>query len=380
MKNLIALFLLTCLTVSSYGQITVESNTLPEVGDILNYINIIGFEDTTAYRQSGEDVVWTFDNLVAGMEMDEFYVDITTTDLADSFPTAEMLINLGPFVGAATRSTNRLNVVGVSARGFGGFDFDAAVRLSDDYVLRETPLTFGTQNDDDVEVLVTLDASVIPGLDSLDIGLPGGIDSIRVIVELDRSEEVIGWGTVNIENEEPAEALQVLEVTSSDFSIEVGVDFLGALLWIDVTDVFGMGLGFGGAQTTNTYRFITEDRKRSLIEFSETEVPDAQGNTMLVITGRIGADLITSTEDISFSEANMTLFPNPVSESLIIAGDNNNTSYQISIWNMQGQLIQQNSSYQLGDQMDVSLLENGYYSIRLSNDDESTVAKFYKVR
>ena len=378
MKNLIASSLFLCLSISLFGQITVESNTLPEVGDILAYLALEGFEDTTAYRMSGEDVVWTFENLEFGAEMIETFTDITTTDLADSFPTAEMLINLGPFMGAANRTTNRLNVVGVAADGFGGFGFDASVRLSDEYVIRETPLTFGTQNDDDVDVLLTLDAGLIPGLDSLNLGLPGGIDSIRVTVELERQEEVIGWGTVNLFNES-YDALQVLEQTSTDFSIELGVDVFGAILWIDVTDILGMGMGLG-AQETLIYKFLDNENKASLIEFTEAEVPDAQGNTTLMTTGRVSFFLATSTEDIPFNDAGLTLFPNPSTDRIVISGDNISDNFSLSIWNMQGQLVLQVSDYRLGDALDVSQLEGGYYSIRAASDDQTTTTRFYKAQ
>ncbi len=374
-------FFLLCSLVA-IGQITVESNTLPDVGDELVYTNLILPEDTImAYRETGENFVWTFNEFELGGQMIEAYTDINTTTLADSFPDSDMIITLGLFDAAATREPNRIVVNGINTGGFGGFEIDASLQLSNDYTIRETPLLFGTVNSDDVNLIFTFDAALIPGIDSLDLGgLPGSIDSIRVTTELTREEEVIGWGTVNV-MDESREVLHVREENTTDVLLEVGVNVLGFLIWFDVSDLFGMG-GFGGAQTATTFRFVDADNTAAVIEFTENIIPDTLGNEMVMVTGRTGLELdVSSTNNPTlFNQLDLTVFPNPASDYITIDVVNYNQALDVTLYNHLGQLEGQWHNFTNGTQLDVSQLDEGNYIILTQTADRELYQKLIIMR
>ena len=118
--TLAALFISTF----AFGQIIIDNSTLPEVGDVIEYRSFTNFEDSTSFKATGENLVWTYKNFNFGPNFTDEFIDITTTDLADSFPSANMLIDLGGFTVAADRTENEINVVGAVIDGFAGFEFN----------------------------------------------------------------------------------------------------------------------------------------------------------------------------------------------------------------------------------------------------------------
>ncbi len=374
-------FLISTLIVS--GQIIVESNTLPDIGDELVYTNLILPQDTVlGFNETGADRIWTFNEFELGGQMLETYQDISTTALADSFPESDMLVTLGLFTAAARRDPNRIVINGINTDGFGGFGIDVSLQLSSEYTIRETPLSFGSINEDDVDVIFTFDAGLIPFLDSLDLmGLPGAIDSIRVTTFLSRDEEVVGWGTVNV-REESREVLQVREENFTDIMLEVGIDLAGFLIWFDVTDLISMaGVGAGG-QSSTTYRFIEADSKLAVIEFTENTFADSLGNNMQLLTARTGLELdVSSTADVSpFNPLSIDIFPNPTADFVSIEVSNYNDNLDVMIYNQVGQLVGKWNDIRNGSALDISQINIGQYAIIVHTKDRELREKLVITR
>lgn len=312
----------------------------------------------------------------------ETYQDISTTALADSFPESDMLVTLGLFTAAARRDPNRIVINGINTDGFGGFGIDVSLQLSSEYTIRETPLSFGSINEDDVDVIFTFDAGLIPFLDSLDLmGLPGAIDSIRVTTFLSRDEEVVGWGTVNV-REESREVLQVREENFTDIMLEVGIDLAGFLIWFDVTDLISMaGVGAGG-QSSTTYRFIEADSKLAVIEFTENTFADSLGNNMQLLTARTGLELdVSSTADVSpFNPLSIDIFPNPTADFVSIEVSNYNDNLDVMIYNQVGQLVGKWNDIRNGSALDISQINIGQYAIIVHTKDRELREKLVITR
>ncbi len=372
MRRLILGFSFFVYAIITSAQITIESNTLPDIGDELEYTNLILSQDSlTTFKETGENRIWTFNEFDLGGQMLETYQDINTTTLADSFPDSDMIVTLGLFTAAARREANRITINGINTEGFGGFEIDASLQLSSDYTIRETPLSFGTINSDDADVIFTFDAGLIPFLDSIDLmGLPGAIDSIRVTTSLSREEEVVGWGTVNV-MDQSREVLQVREENFTDIILEVGIDLAGFLLWFDVTDLIAMAGAGGGGQSSTTYRFLEADSKLSVIEFTENIFADSLGNNMQILTARTGLELdISSTDDVSlFDPLSIDVFPNPTSDVVTIKVNNYNQEVDVEIYNSVGQKVGQWANLANGSMLDVTQINNGHYIIVAHTDD-----------
>jgi len=372
-------FLVLLISHSSSAQITIEAITLPKEGDILLYQNFAGYEDTLAYQTNGEDVTWEIGKLDIVGNSEETYSDIADTDLVDSFPDANMVLELGGFQAAALRTANTVEVVGISTGGFGGFGIDAAIDFDDNYVVRQTPLTYGSQFDDSFEIIFTLAADLIPGLDSLDLGIGGVLDSIRVTTNSSKSEEVIGWGTLNLWGQEK-EVLKVEQIDNSETKLEVGVLVLGFPVWIDATEFLG-ATGFGGVQSRYTYKFLAADLKTSVIEFTENRFQDTIGNNLITISGRVSGDIMSGTENLTFEEGLISAFPNPTSDYIILRSDNVELTNadKVTIMDLHGRAVL-TTAYRLGDRINLSSLVDGQYLISVHAENRNYISRMSIIR
>lgn len=375
MRSLIVV-LAILLSSSMYAQITVEGNTLPKVGDVLQYQDFRGYEDTLAYQADGADVRWDIGRLNVTGTTEELYSDISGTPLADSFPEANMLLELGGFQAAATRSTNSIEIIGISTEGFGGFGIDAAIEFANNYTLRQTPLTYGSAFDDSFEVIFTLPANLIPGLDSLDFGIAGAVlDSIRVTTNISKSEEVVAWGTLSLWGTEK-EVLKVKQIDNNETGIEIGLSVFGFPLWIDASAFLG-DTGFGGAQSLVTYKFLSADLQTSVLEFTENRFQDTLGINFLTISGRASADIMSGTENLSFDKGSLSLFPNPSQDLITISSDDRELGdfCDVEIIDLHGRSILSIPSYYYDTQIDIGSLSNGPYLLRVTAANNNFVIK-----
>ena len=105
------------MTSGLFSQVTVNSMSLPDVGDELDYTVFAEYQDTVSYRMSGEDMEWTFDGFNAVNSQTEVFTDISTTSFRDSFPDANMLLEFGGRLQALpfTSAINTISLVSPGA-------------------------------------------------------------------------------------------------------------------------------------------------------------------------------------------------------------------------------------------------------------------------
>lgn len=387
MKKVITSSFVILFVFQINAQVTIGSNTLPEIGDVLLYTTFTDFEDSLSYKTTGEDLEWSYDNFNVSGADSEGYFDIDTSALKDSFPEANMLVNFGGFQTAAFRSDSTIEVVGLPLEdlgGFGGFGGDVDVNiesnLDDPFVIRKTPFSYLDSYTDDLQFTISLSAEVIPGLDSLDFGFPGAtIDSIRIQSNTTRTEEATAWGTLTILGQEK-EVLKTKETAITSTAIEIGLGVFGQIVWLDVGDLFGGGMGgFGGDQTTVTYKFLSNDDKRSVVEFTENEIVDTLGVVQsVVVTGRLSQEFLLSTADITEDKSDFLVYPNPTADYIILNHPKKERLEWACIFNTSGQIIHSEKPYYINKKIDTYNLLSGAY-ILLYKDGENIESKlFYK--
>ena len=367
------------MSVSLYSQITVTSESLPDIGDVLEFTIFSNFEDTLEYRKSGPDTEWNLDSFNAITGQEETYLDIEGTELADSFPDANMIVEFGGFQAAAERTDSTVSIVGLLVDGFGGFDVNADVFLEDPFRLRYTPFEYEDVIEDDFQVQIVLSADVIPFLDSLDVGIPGAtIDSIRVTLDIAKREEAIGWGTLTVAGQQQ-EVLQILENNSTETIIEVGVR-LGIFFWIDATDLLaGLGGGavpnVGGNQSITTYKFMNMADKRAIIQFDESIVLDTAGMPSLVVNGRSSSEFLTDVEDI-IPNPSISISPNPADQHIDVTGSQQYDIIDSHIYNINGQIVMSNFRISGDGRIEIQALSTGTYMLLLRTEEGLIVEKF----
>ncbi len=377
------LFLFLLVSQSVIGQVTLDNTILPEIGDAIEYQNFVLTSDTMVYKQTGEDMLWEFEGLEeAGLSTDA-YRDITGTELADSFPDANVLFDFDFFESAGLRTENTLELVGVRTENFDFFGIGGIILLEDNFVLEKFPLDYGDSYDDDFALDFTLSAEILPFLDSLESPIPGAtIDSIRLTIATEKEVEVSGWGTVRL-NDKDYEALQLKQTDITETIIEIGIGIAGTVLWFNVTDLLGdIGGGgddFGdfGSGESVTYRYLSPDVKGTLIEFNEQSFADTLGNEIIEVTGRYYSDLLSNTENIVSEPSSFQIYPNPSLGVINLKADMNRAD--VILRDINGKVVISQRDFDLSQAMNLSLLPAGYYVIEISEEEQNPVRqKFLK--
>lgn len=372
--RLITLILISLLSLTLSGQITVENNTLPKVGDVLEYQVFNGFPDTLIYKTTGEDMNWVFEGFnVIGSET-ESYLTSEGTALGDTFPDANMILDFGGFEAAAIRTGNTIEMIGVDGGALaGGFGLETQVNLDDNFIVAQRPLNFGDSYEDEFDITITVGSDMIPFIDSL--GLPITPDSLRLSISNELREEVVGWGQATIFGQ-TREVLQVRSTFSTETEIEAGSLFLNTIIWLPVTDIIdgilgGMGGfgGFGGPQDNISYRFLSNDATESFVEFDENRIPDSTGVfSGLNVSGRISGQIISSTDNIISEASEYILFPNPANNSFQLQNQNRVEVVNVNIFNLQGQNVYSKRDHIPSEYIPVTDLPSGSYVVILSSD------------
>ena len=376
MKNLI---LATCLLFASqvYAQVTIDNTSLPEIGDAIVYDLFFDFQDTLTYRENGADLTWSYDDLVTTQTVTERYASIDGTALADSFPDANMIIQIGFFESAALRTDNSIEVVGVLLDGFEDFGVEGGVDLGDNYTIMEFPVEHGNTSEDAFAVRVSISAEMIPGLDSLELPFPGAtLDSLRFTVEQSKTEEATAWGTLSLDGRSH-DVLKVEQTDVTETTIEIGANLFGTIVWLDLIELLGTfggdmgGFGdFGFADgETKTYRFLSPDIKGSLLEFTEQRGLDTLDNATLTVSGRVYNSLTSNIAEIEEQNRYVRIFPNPTQDYIHIEVEDLNKA-NIIIRSYDGKVMLQKNGFSVEERLDIRSLDSGIYILELHHNDQ----------
>jgi len=341
MMRLYPLFILMFLACSQVkAQVVLGTNTLPKPTDEFDFTAFSGYEDTLSFQTNGEDVEWNFSSFNITNTVTENYLDPNGTELIDSFPETNIAFELGPFAAAGLRTDTTLEVIGIFASGFAGFEVDAAVNFDDNYLVQRRPMVFGDSYEDDYNIEIGISAAEL-GLDSLEIGFPGAIlDSVKIQTQNSYVEEAVGWGLANIEGS-AHEVLKVLRTETSNTNIEIGLLVFDQPLWLNATELFPDAEEFAGEQSFVTHRFLEPDTKWALAEFRVNRFPDTLGVEQVSVTGRIRGDILSSIKpELNISESLLVL-PNPIENSFIIKADGviSTSPATAIIYNLKGQRV-----------------------------------------
>jgi hypothetical protein len=84
---------------------------------------------------------------------------------------------------------------------------------------------------------------------------------------------------------------------------------------------------------------------------------------------------VLSSEGSSEPEINLSVFPNPTSDYLMIDGLENESFNSYSVFDMEGREISKQSFFRWGQAIDISQLPKGVYILKLTNDAGKSVQK-----
>ena len=363
MKIIIWLFLFLLVAGHTHSQTIVQPESVPEIGDVLFYTPFAGFSDTISYRADGENVHWSFSGFDIGNPVSESYSDIAGTAIGDSFPAANMIVNLALFESAAIRTDSAIRIIGLLPGDFSGFGVETEPVFTDPFTIRSTPFQYGDSIQDEFAFTIQFPSELIPALDSIMIPF-ATLDSIRIRVNLFKSEKATAWGKLDIAGLS-LDALKVQQEDITTVTIEAGVSTIVGFVWLDATEFLG---DIAGAlnQNSTTYKFLSAESKRSLIEFRETRLTD----TTLTVTGRISTEIISGTNNSFNLNSELTFFPNPGHDYIqLIKNSDLVFPLQITIMSTDGDIVLIDELRSETQQIDVTSLSTGHYSLVARNQD-----------
>ncbi len=375
MKQFIHILFFSLLANVAFTQIEVGVETLPEAGDVLSYVTFEYSGDTLSYRADGESQSWSFDNFEFTGEVSDTFVDISETEFVDSFPDADLLFNAFGFQAAAKRNTNSLELVGIVSPQIDFLDLSGISLFESPFEYRRAPINFGDSFEDDGRLFFQFTADIIPGVDSLELPIPGAtLDSIRFIVEFTKNERAVGWGSLELDGL-TQDVLLIEQEDDFDNTIEVGLNLAGTIIWFDASAFFGDdgggddGFGFGPTSST-TYKYLNEDSKESIIEFTERRLIDTLGNASLFVEGRISDDFITNVTELTFNISKYEVSPNPSSGQVTVICESEIIKQPtMTVRSLGGEAVWSAKNYNFGELIDLSHLPKGLYLLEINDGD-----------
>ena len=376
------------VSFQAIGQVTIDVNTLPEVGDAFDFRTFSDFEGDTTYRATGADLSWTFDDFNLDGDFEEAFAAITP-ELAASFPEGEISLGLAGFQAAAVRTPTTLEVIGIGGGGLMGFEFNPQ-RFPDPFVEVQRPLNFGDCFEDRVDLPFVIPADSIPGLDSLEIPVPFvSLDSIRVTSRLFKKETADAWGDLTVLGTN-LPVLKVTRMDSFELAIDLGITTFGLFSWLSLEDALALlggaggipvdsliGPGIGQAMGSVSYSFYTPDTRGAILEFTETEfVPPMGGDPVLFVNGLVSLDVVpTSVSDFDLGPA-ISLSPNPAMDRLSIATDETSLFQSLQVFDIRGKEVLNRTAYDPREGLDVSTFQSGTYLLVVGTEKGYTSKKF----
>jgi hypothetical protein len=379
MRNLL-LSLLMLISLQVYGQVTIDVNTLPDIGDVLEFRTFRDFDGDTTYRAEGENLSWSFDDFLIGGTAVIDYPPISG-GLDTIFPDATIALEAGGFAAAGIRTDNTIEVIGVAGGNLQGFAFNPQ-RFPEPFIEIQRPLNFGDSYETSVDLPFTIAGSAL-GLDSLDI--PVSIDSVRITSNLYKKETVDAWGNLELWDND-FEVLKVTRLDSFSLGIELQVPLFG---WVDLEtllSIFGggggdMGIdsllgGFGTPMGSVSYAFYTPDRKEAILEFQENEVtPPMSEEPVRTTSGRISADIPTATKEVNTGPA-VILSPNPATDRLTLTTEATSPFSTIQVVDSQGKVVFNRRNFDPKEGLDVSNYTAGTYMLVVWSQEGYTTQMF----
>lgn len=130
-----------------------------------------------------------------------------------------------------------------------------------------------------------------------------------------------------------------------------------------------------------------EELKRCLIftathdEFTEASGMTRFGHGKVNAYQAILAALYHSgTQEFESSSNQFTVFPNPASDVIFISTPNSTGKAEVTLYDLNGRLLQRNSLHQGVTQLDLNNCPNGCYILRITNGDFVQTEKIIKAK
>jgi len=348
------------------AQITVGTNTLPQIGDTLKTA-LDTVPPALDLGIAGGNNTWDFSD-INGTSSEIIIFDASTGLNAASFPDANQRVT------RTFGSETYLQVENGQQRldGFAGLDpfgigIQTVLNYEPAYVERNLPLSFEDQNSYSSGFNIQVAASALPP-EILEALSNVQIDSLRLQVNLMRDDEVDAWGSLTT----PIGTFDVLReklfvITTPKLEI---LTFLG---WIDVTLLATADFPELGIDTSLSYNFWSDEGIEAI---ASVEVNPLNESEIISVIYRDGDHTVNTTHEASPRE-DLVAYPNPAIDKVRFDFRNLPTDqYKLVLFNILGQELWSEKYFISGNltkQIDITNLRKGTYLYSLVNKNDKTL-------
>ncbi len=333
-------------TCVSFGQITLNSENYPVVGD-----QIITVRDTLAVGLSqgepGENQVYDFTQFIAHQTDTINFLDPDSTIYSDDFPNATVAYLKDSTYGFFTQNSEQAELVG-------GVGYN---RVSEDpivlnYTNNETIAKFPTSYNDMWNDTSQYDFTI-------DVSTTFGIDSARNKRDTYKQVHNDGWGNVITSYGNFQCLRQKTYVTVIDTTWLHSLNGGWAILGTDIE--------------TDTLFTWSTDYPSAKYPIASTRL-DGNGNFTYLEVLRIANDGLSSKGSTRLN--NVTIYPNPTHDRVNLSGLKTNTNYDLTLFNSSGQAVYTENLINTNNKtLDLSNFDKGIYFLSVTNEDGSSSVK-----
>ncbi|TVR83673.1 MAG: T9SS C-terminal target domain-containing protein [Saprospirales bacterium] len=280
------------------AQVVLSPQSMPEVGDTLRQM-VDNFPIGLNPGESGGDRVWDFSPLQGIFVLETVFRDVSEGNAARTFPNANAVLKLSD----GLENYFHLSEEKISELGVAGTDpINMGARLSGRYFPplsgKRSMVAYGDIYEQSSSLIFPLSISNFP--DTLFADFPFRPDSIRLRVQVDRTEAADGWGILLLKDQ-VFNVLRIKRTETSRTRIDVKSGFFP---WIDVSDIFGIGQP--GTQQSVTYYYYDEQEKEPIVTL-HTDRTGEVVRAEYIYNDLTAADLHAAIPN----ESGLYVFPNP---------------------------------------------------------------------
>jgi hypothetical protein len=348
------------------AQITLSGDRFPAAGDTLIEA-VDNMPSGIELGTPGPGRSWNFTTLQAPFSDEVLLLPAEQLEGSFAFPTADFGVEL-------TGANNFYQLTDETVELLGYFG-EAPVDLGIEGVFRQNPplidqhatVNYNDSFSSESDIALAVSTENLPG--GIFDQLPVSPDSIRLRINLQRTDEIDAWGTLTL----PGAIYDVLREKRTDvrdFRVEVRVGFFP---WTDVTDILidQLGIEGVGAVTTVSYRFLSQEAPEPVAEVfvDESGVP-------IRVTYKVNEDL-TNLRQLERREPSVYAYPNPTIVNVRFEfTDLPKDAYTLRIFNILG-VEEWSRRFEIAghhvEKLNVSFLTKGTYLYSLSDSKGKTL-------
>jgi hypothetical protein len=355
MKHTILTLVLTLTSsIALLAQPVIENGTFPQVGDSLRTA-VDNLPSGIDLENDGANQNWNFTTLQSAFVNSTPILTVQQAEGYFGFPGADYAVigeNANFFYHTTAGQVELLGFFGQDPAGLG---IEGIFHYEPPLVERRAPLEYQDVNTLSSNISFAFSADDLP--EQITDMLPISPDSIRIRLNLDRTEEVDAWGTLTI----PGGIYDVLREKQTEVQ-QVRLDAkIGFFNWFDITDIILELLQLEALEpsTSINYRFLSNETIEPIAEVATIN----EGATISSVTYKAGTISNLRPEELALP--GVYAYPNPAIvnvrfEFTNLPADN----YTVSIFNILGVKEWSRQYYVDGkrvEKVDISALRKGTY-------------------